>query len=328
MISDPYRMVTVNPSRRVYRNGTASLHRAQSGVTAELMATLGFIDEHQHERIYRAHTAAAATQKVAHRMAMRRYQVAQRRQHWKNMTATMHRGVTTVAFPLSLCAVVVASLLFVAPHAHASEDMLERSILAHPLPFVVMPKPIDATISRLGSQPIALENKPIAKLIHRFTATHPHTVSLALEALRAHVLAAIPSLDPTKGGEVTSPFGYRSYPDAEFHRGVDLAEPIGHPVDVSADGIVTFAGWAGGFGNKIEVDHGNGYYTWYGHLSHIDVTVGEHVTRGFVIGEVGETGYATGPHLHYQIMLNGVAVDPTPYLRGIPSSVLASVKTR
>lgn len=126
----------------------------------------------------------------------------------------------------------------------------------------------------------------------------------------------LPSLDPTNGGEISSPFGYRTFPFPEFHRGLDLAAPTGRPVLVTANGRVVYAGWQGGFGKKIEVDHGNGYVTWYGHLSKIEVAIGEQVARGAVIGEVGATGEATGPHLHYQIMRNGIAIDPLPYLRG------------
>ena len=152
-------------------------------------------------------------------------------------------------------------------------------------------------------------------------AHHENSVSDAM-------ISAIPSLDPTSGGEVTSPFGYRSYPSPEYHRGIDLAIYEGHPVESSADGRVTLASWDGGFGNKIEIDHGNGYATWYGHLSRIDVSVGEHVAKGQTIGAVGETGYATGPHLHYQIMLHGVAIDPAPYLHGAPPALVAAIRTR
>jgi murein DD-endopeptidase MepM/ murein hydrolase activator NlpD len=89
---------------------------------------------------------------------------------------------------------------------------------------------------------------------------------------------------------------------------------------------VVAAGWDdGGYGNKVDIDHGNGYHTWYAHLSRIDVRAGERVYKGESIAAVGSTGFSTGPHLHYQVMRNGTPVDPSPFLHGVPSNVLASL---
>ncbi len=145
------------------------------------------------------------------------------------------------------------------------------------------------------------------------------------ELSRARLIAAVPSIDPVVGATMTGCFCYRTYPDVEFHPGVDLAVSEGTPVHVSAEGTVIEAGWDGSYGQKIVVDHGNGYQTWYAHLSAIDVRVGEHVYKSETIGRVGETGFATGPHLHYQVMLDGRPVDPTSYLRGVPANVLAAL---
>jgi murein DD-endopeptidase MepM/ murein hydrolase activator NlpD len=81
----------------------------------------------------------------------------------------------------------------------------------------------------------------------------------------------------------------------------------------------------GGYGVKIDIDHGNGYHSWYAHLSRVLVSVGAHVYKGETIGLVGATGFATGPHLHYQIMFEGSPVDPTPFLYGVPANVLAAL---
>lgn len=145
------------------------------------------------------------------------------------------------------------------------------------------------------------------------------------ELSRARLIAAVPSIDPVVGATITGCFCYRTYPDVEFHPGVDLAAGEGTPVHVSAAGTVIEAGWDGSYGQKIVVDHGNGYQTWYAHLSAIDVKAGAHVYKSETIGRVGETGFATGPHLHYQVMLDGRPVDPTPYLRGVPANVLAAL---
>ncbi len=142
---------------------------------------------------------------------------------------------------------------------------------------------------------------------------------------RARALAAIPSIDPVDGAQVVGCFCYLSYPDTEFHEGVDLGADYGEVVRASAAGTIASADWDGGYGQKIDIDHGNGYHTWYAHLSKIEVTSGQYVHKGQEIGLVGSTGFSTGPHLHYQVMLNGSAVDPDPYLSGVPPKVLASL---
>jgi murein DD-endopeptidase MepM/ murein hydrolase activator NlpD len=142
---------------------------------------------------------------------------------------------------------------------------------------------------------------------------------------RERMIAAIPSLNPV-AGDVASGFGYRVSPWPEFHKGIDLAADYGQAVRASADGTVVWAGYeGGGFGNKVDIDHGNGYHTWYCHLSRIGVVSGQHVTKGETIAAVGSTGESTGPHLHYQVMLNGAAIDPEPFLNGVPPKVLATL---
>ncbi|MDP9110748.1 MAG: M23 family metallopeptidase, partial [Candidatus Eremiobacteraeota bacterium] len=106
---------------------------------------------------------------------------------------------------------------------------------------------------------------------------------------------------------------------------VDLGANYGEIVRASAAGTIASAGWDGGYGIKVDVDHGNGYHSWYAHLSRVDVQVGQHVFKGQNIALVGSTGFSTGPHLHYQVMLNGIAVDPAPYLDGVPAKVMASL---
>ncbi len=142
---------------------------------------------------------------------------------------------------------------------------------------------------------------------------------------RATELAAIPSIDPVDGAQVVGCFCYRSYPDSEFHPGVDLGADYGQVVRASAAGTVASADYDGGYGEKIDIDHGNGYHTWYAHLSRMDVQPGQFVHKGQSIGLVGSTGFSTGPHLHYQVMLNGTPVNPEPYLTGVPAKVLASL---
>jgi len=126
---------------------------------------------------------------------------------------------------------------------------------------------------------------------------------------------------PLSNYRVSSEYGMRRHPthgDTRLHSGIDMAAPMGTAVAVTAPGVVTFAGERGGYGNFIIVDHGGGYVTRYAHLSRINVRVGQQVGGGATIGLVGATGNATGPHLHYEVLVNGRSVDPRGYLSGAP----------
>ena len=131
-------------------------------------------------------------------------------------------------------------------------------------------------------------------------------------------LADAPSLWPLEG-RVGSSYGQRQDPingEGAFHQGIDIDAPIGAPVRAAADGDVTLAEvQATGYGRQIMIDHGHEVATLYGHLSSIAVVVGQHVARGQVIGLVGQSGRATGPHLHYEVRVHKVAVNPHKYLR-------------
>lgn len=127
---------------------------------------------------------------------------------------------------------------------------------------------------------------------------------------------ALPSLWPVNGA-LRSSFGGRSDPfsgEGTFHTGIDLEAATGTPVHVTADGVVTRAGWSGDYGRLVIVDHGNGYETYYAHLSQLIVVPGEEVQRGQVIALSGGTGRATGPHMHYEVRLRGTPVNPYKYL--------------
>jgi murein DD-endopeptidase MepM/ murein hydrolase activator NlpD len=159
----------------------------------------------------------------------------------------------------------------------------------------------------------------------RVVTLHILNVRRLEEIARSQVIAAIPSISPTGSLAVSSGFGFRYTPWPEFHRGLDLVADYGETVHATAAGTIASAGWDGGFGNKVDIDHGNGYHTWYAHLSRIDVHVGQRVVKGEAIAAVGSTGASTGPHLHYQLMRDGEAIDPAPYLTGVPPSVLATL---
>ena len=128
---------------------------------------------------------------------------------------------------------------------------------------------------------------------------------------------AIPSVQPVQKLQFTSNFGIRSDPfrgTAAMHAGVDIPGPVGTPIYATADGIVDHAARQGGYGNMVEINHGKGIATRYGHLSKILVADGARVTRGQLIALMGSTGRSTGPHLHYEVRIDGHAVNPIPFL--------------
>ena len=133
------------------------------------------------------------------------------------------------------------------------------------------------------------------------------------------VVDAVPLRKPVEGGNnLTSNFGTRKDPftgATATHAGMDFRGPIGTPIRASASGRVVTAGVTGGYGNLVEVEHGNGILTRYAHLSAFNVSVGQSVTAGTVVGALGSTGRSTGPHLHYETRINGSAVDPVRFLQ-------------
>ena len=129
---------------------------------------------------------------------------------------------------------------------------------------------------------------------------------------------AIPSEQPVKGSALTSGFGVRSDPfrgRAAMHAGIDLAGPLGTPIYATADAIVGRAEWSGGYGNLVELEHGRGIQTRYGHLTRSTVQPGQRVKRGDLVGYMGSTGRSTGSHLHYEVRIDGKAVNPVPFMQ-------------
>jgi murein DD-endopeptidase MepM/ murein hydrolase activator NlpD len=166
-------------------------------------------------------------------------------------------------------------------------------------PFVPVKLPADAT--------------PFDRQLYRINTTRAQVERLN------RTLALVPYRKPVIGEvEFTSGFGVRSDPflgRPAMHTGLDFRAQMGDPVRATANGKVASSGWAGGYGRMVEIDHGNGLSTRYGHLSEISVKVGDVIKIGQVIGAVGSTGRSTGPHLHYETRIDGDAVDPQKFLR-------------
>ncbi|MFO6446711.1 M23 family metallopeptidase [Erythrobacter sp. NE805] len=153
-------------------------------------------------------------------------------------------------------------------------------------------------------------------------------LSLARMAVLERALDGIPQVVPASVENITSGFGYRRDPingRGAMHAGIDFRGAIGSPIFAAADGRVTFAGRKSGYGQAIEITHGNGMLTRYAHLSRIGVKVGQQVAAGATIGGLGSTGRSTGPHLHFEVRINDRAVNPRPFLEAAPD-VLKEVR--
>ncbi len=136
---------------------------------------------------------------------------------------------------------------------------------------------------------------------------------------KAKYYLTLPARWPVKG-LITSGFGFRHSPmggATSFHEGVDIASPVGTIVTSPSEGTVVWSGWRGGYGNSVVIDHGFGIQTVYGHNSQVFVQAGEKVSQGTQVAMVGRTGRATGPHLHYEVRVDGVPVDPLNFIDDI-----------
>ncbi|MDE2302276.1 MAG: M23 family metallopeptidase [Sphingomonadales bacterium] len=141
-----------------------------------------------------------------------------------------------------------------------------------------------------------------------------------------HAAVSIPSLMPVDNPRFTSGFGLRWHPvlgGRREHKGIDLADPVGTPVHAAADGVIGRADWFSSYGLFVEIEHGGEIETRYGHMSRLNVAAGQFVHKGDVIGYIGTTGRSTGPHLHYEVRVEGVAVNPLPYMQGTGNIELA-----
>ena len=170
------------------------------------------------------------------------------------------------------------------------------------------PKPL----ANAGGPFIPVDADPKAPAFDRATARVARDVSFA-ERLKA-LMPFVPLRKPLIGeADVTSPFGYRADPflgRLALHTGVDLLQPYGSEIRATAAGRVVHAGPMGGYGDMVEIDHGDGLATRYAHMSEILVVEGQEVAQGDVLGRLGSSGRSTGPHLHYEVRVDGEPVDP------------------
>ncbi|MEJ7860606.1 MAG: M23 family metallopeptidase [Pyrinomonadaceae bacterium] len=179
-----------------------------------------------------------------------------------------------------------------------------------------------------ASEDLALSRGGPEDLIH-LSEDEKKSVETEMEKhLRLIVKTSNPGALPTVWahlGKINNEFGYRSNPfgggATEFHSGMDIGGDTGDLVAAPAGGVIIEAGWQGGYGNMVEINHGNGLSTRYGHLSRVGVQPGNKVQRGQPIGLVGSTGRSTGPHLHYELRLNDRPINPRRFLPPGPAEI-------
>jgi lysostaphin len=172
-----------------------------------------------------------------------------------------------------------------------------------------------------GSDSMTLQDldAELRRFTHSVEQRADYLAIVEAEVLSVEVRQALlPNSKPVSDGFIGSGFGWRTDPftgEMARHEGVDFAAPPGTPIHAAAGGVVLFAQQHPVYGNMVEIDHGNGLTTRFGHLSRIDVIAGEIVGKGAVVGRSGSTGRSTGPHLHYEIRVDGAAIDPLRYIK-------------
>jgi len=235
-------------------------------------------------------------------------------------TARIATGSTAPTLSLAQADVYSAEVAKLAAETERRVQLIEQRQLA--LAAALADKDIDAaSLRHLGFYPPTTGQEGRGGPFE--TAGNPTFKALfnswkKLDSLQDGVIS-VPSDKPVKTAAFTSGYGVRSDPFrgvAAMHAGIDLSGPHGTPIYATADGVVANAGWnSGGYGNLIKVDHGRGIETRYGHLSAILVRPGDRVTRGQVIARMGSTGRSTGNHLHYEVRIEGRAVNPIPFMK-------------
>lgn len=186
----------------------------------------------------------------------------------------------------------------------------------------------EAAIRTLGLDPVAMArataNTAMGGPFEAFgdgEALDPRFEKLGLSLERMSALErgmqGIPNVLPASIHMISSGFGFRRDPfngRSAMHAGLDFRGPVGTPIHAAAKGRVSFVGWRGGYGNCVEISHGNGLTTRYAHMSKFDARVGDKVNAGDIVGRIGSTGRSTGPHLHFEVRINNRAVNPRPML--------------
>lgn len=227
----------------------------------------------------------------------------------------MHMRRILLAFSLSVSAASVAFADLVnLNQENASTDRIEQLTRTLAQGAYTHPDDIDIPAQtkldvQLREKPVELNNRTLAQKYGN-TSSNKAAANSAYSWLISH---------PLPNARVSSNYGGRTMGGrAENHSGLDLAAPSGTPIYATGPGIVTKSGWGTGYGQYVEINHGNGYLTRYAHASRLIARVGERVQAGDHIANVGCTGRCTGPHLHYEVVKDGQRKNPSTYLAMLP----------
>ena len=226
--------------------------------------------------------------------------VAEARRAFLAALANERTDAATLARLLPRAGQPVAALIGAAPAGVARAEAVLRRLGLNPDRFLA---------NRIGSGgPFIAANDPQVRDLQ---------ASAARQAAIAATFATIPAFLPVNRYDPSSDFGYRSDPfhgGGAFHAGIDMTGKTGDAIHAAADGVVVRAGWWAGYGKVVVVDHGNGLESRYGHMSRFHVKEGDVIRQGQVIGGMGSTGRSTGTHLHFEVRLDGRALDPQPFI--------------
>jgi len=266
----------------------------------EYLAQIGRQDKHVSDQLDQAKRAMTAARERTHVL---KGQVAAATAAIRRRTEQQH--AVTVALISSQQQLAVA---------RASKRDALASVQVNVKEFVGEATQLQAASSALEAKIQAAERAAAARAAAPSSPSSSSSSSSSGSTGSGHVSSS--GLIWPVNGPITSPFGSRCLPngDCSFHPGIDIGVPAGTPIHAAAAGSVIYAGVMSGYGNLTVIDHGNGLATAYGHQSAIGVSVGQSVSQGQVIGSVGCTGYCFGAHLHFEVRVNGVPVNPLSYL--------------
>lgn len=253
-----------------------------------------------------------------------------------NKTRIHFKKVSIPNSYLTYSFLIVGSLVFISLIGLGTIAVSDRAFLSGPLKAAILPEGSQAQLSLTHQQPAGIDySRPASVGGFSVNSGGPFDENEAgsddaeLERqLKVIELTSDPSHLPAiwaHMGKINNEFGFRRNPFGgrtyEFHAGMDIDGERGDSVIAPANGTVTEAGWKGGYGQFIEIDHGNGLTTRYGHLSKIEIAAGDVLVRGQLIGNVGSTGRSTGPHLHYELRLNSRPINPRRFLPQEPTEL-------
>jgi murein DD-endopeptidase MepM/ murein hydrolase activator NlpD len=282
------------------------------------MAVMGFMQYHRASLLYREAKVETAEQRVAdyrHDIGKAADDLKRRQDFIEHMMPMLPDDVKpgeTVSNSKTEAQKTVAKVSAAVPEAAGLARIEARQLGLNP----------DTVLASMRSA----QGGPLEQLAtSRDGSTDPRFERLGLSLARMDALEdglqGVPHVTPADGGLITSGFGYRADPftgGGAFHPGLDFKGAYGAPIHAAADGRVSFVGQIRGYGNVVEISHGNGLLTRYAHMSKTMATTGEQVKAGDVIGAIGSTGRSTGPHLHFEVRINNSVVNPRPFLEKAP----------